>query len=300
MPRAKKTAVLVVVALILAVPALSQVQSQNSSGPPSVDILGVHDDSGRGCIGCHAPHKNVTGAEGEDVEALWGSSGGPDYGQKLSIGDDGQIAEIQPTKFVTGVAEVDGVVLCLSCHDGNLSPISMVVGESYSRKMGLTGGLKHRRVHVAESRGVFSIDHPLGVGATIEVGEGLKFANGIFSVTPGTPYADFVANYGWPTLAPMRRANPYGIDTEGRPYLVCTTCHNQHAMSVYHSRAGSRIAGDDGDQSYATASFVNGPYNTNVTNTNSRNASSGAQFCRQCHFDLTNEGNNTPNIRTEF
>jgi len=295
MPRATKNFALGVVVLILAVSVLARAQSEDSSAPPSVDILGVHEDSGRGCIGCHAPHTNFVRAEG--LEALWGW-GSPDYGRKLVIAEDGQVAEVQPSKFATQASEVDGVVLCLSCHDGNLTPISMVVGESYLRK--LAGSAERRGIHVAGPTNVFNIDHPLGVGATIEVGEGLKFSNGVFSVTPGTPYAEFVANYGWPTLAPMRRANPYGIDAEGKPYLVCTTCHNQHAMSVYQSRAASRIAKDDGDQSYRTAFFLNGPYNTNVTNVNSRDAASNVQFCRQCHFHLTNEANNAPNIRTEF
>ena len=297
MPRATRKFVLGVAVSILGVSVLAAAQSEDSSGPPSVDVLGVHEDSGRGCIGCHAPHKDFARAEG--VEALWGW-GSPDYGQKLIITDEGHFAEVQPSKFVTEVSEVDGVVLCLSCHDGNLTPSSMLVGGSYSQEMGLTGAAEGRRTHVPESRGVFGIDHPLGVRATIEVGEGLKFSNGVFSVTPGTPYAEFVANYGWPTLAPMRRANPYGIDAEGKPYLVCTTCHNQHAMSVYQSRAASRIAEDDGDQSYTSAFFVNGPYNTNVTNVNSRSVASNVQFCRQCHFHLTNEKNNAPNIRTEF
>ena len=296
MPRVR---IRIAIFLIL-VSALTRAQDQGPSGPSAVDILGPHDSYGRGCGVCHTPHANILAVQGN--EALWGSIGNPSYGQKLIIADIGEVAEVQPGKFATQTSEVNGVILCLSCHDGNLSPISMVVGEPYPQKMGLVPGAKHSRVHVVsdEAGNIFTTDHPLGAEATIEVGEGLKFSNGVFSVTPGTPYAEFVANYGWPTLAPMRRANPYGVDAAGRPYLVCTTCHNQHAMNVYHSRAGSRIAGDNGDQSYTSTAFVNGPYNMNARSVESRNATSGVQFCRQCHFHLTNEGNNTTNIGTQF
>ncbi len=85
--------------------------------------------------------------------------------------------------------------------------------------------------------GNYTNDHPVGQNATISSGSGLVFANNTFTVTPGTPYAQFVANYGWPALAPGKWSNPWGINGAGKPYVVCTTCHNQHVMTVYTSTA---------------------------------------------------------------
>jgi hypothetical protein len=109
-----------------------------------------------------------------------------------------------------------------------------------------------------------------------------------------------VANYGWPALAPGKWSNPTGVNAAGKPYVLCTTCHNQHVMTVYTSSAASPIANDGGGKFYATYFFVNGPYNPNVNNIANTNAPSTAQFCRQCHFGEANEANNTNNITTVF
>ena len=57
---------------------------------------------------------------------------------------------------------------------------------------------------------------------------------------------------------------PYGVTAAGKPYVLCTTCHNQHVMTVYTSSAASPIANDGGGKYYATFFFVNGPYNPNI------------------------------------
>ncbi len=119
-------------------------------------------------------------------------------------------------------------------------------------------------------------------------------------MTTGTPYAQFVANYGWPALAPGKWSQPFGVTAAGKPYVLCTTCHNQHVMTVYTSSAASPIAGDGGGKYYATYFFVNGPYNPNINNVANTNAPSTTQFCRQCHFGEANEANNTNNITTVF
>ena len=56
----------------------------------------------------------------------------------------------------------------------------------------------------------------------------------------------------------------YGVNSAGKPYVVCTTCHNQHVMTVYTSSVASPIPGDGGGKFYATYFFVNGPYNPNL------------------------------------
>lgn len=222
----------------------------------------------------------------------------------MTFGEAGQLIEAAPATLTTSESEVSGILLCLSCHDGNITPQNMMAGQSYEQRVGLRPVIRGLAPvptlvgnELVES---VAVDHPLGVDAKIEVGNGLEFVNGAFSVKPGTPYARFVENYGWPTLAPMRRSNPYGIDAEGNPYLVCTTCHNQHAMSVYVAGPESPIQGNREKQDYTTYFFVNGPYDPNIYRTDHRISTSNMQFCRQCHFSIANEGNNTTNVPTLF
>jgi len=141
---------------------------------------------------------------------------------------------------------------------------------------------------------------PGGRECHIRGGSGLVFAAGVFSVTPSTPYAQFVANYGWPALAPGKVVKSLRVNGAGKPYVLCTTCHNQHVMTVYTSSAASPIANDGGGKYYATYFFINGPYNPNINNVSNTNAPSTTQFCRQCHFGESNEANNTNNITTVF
>jgi len=69
---------------------------------------------------------------------------------------------------------------------------------------------------------------------------------------------------------------------------------------LYASRPGDPIAGDTSGRYYTTFFFVNGPYNPDITRAAERNPSSGMQFCRQCHFNISNEGNNSDFIPTLF
>jgi hypothetical protein len=88
--------------------------------------------------------------------------------------------------------------------------------------------------------------------ATISTNQpGLVWANGKFTVTPGSPYAQFVANHGWPALAPGKRSNP----TASMPRVTLCGLHHlphQHVMTVYTSSASSPIQGDGGGKFYAT------------------------------------------------
>ena len=55
---------------------------------------------------------------------------------------------------------------------------------------------------------------------------------------------------------------PTPVNAANVPYVVCTTCHNQHVMNVYAASANSPIAGT-ATGTYATYFFINGPYNVN-------------------------------------
>jgi hypothetical protein len=299
---------MLVVLFVLAIAGF--VMGQTYSSP--VDVLGAHNNNGRGCAGCHQPHSGAfgsgqKGAADSGSYALWGQDASPLYGATVAFGDNGAYTEVLPTGIATGSQEVGGILLCLSCHDGNLTPKNMMANQSYEQKIGLLTNTAYGSNPIptllgndGTTAGNYTNDHPVGQLANISTGSGLVFSGTKMSVTPGTPYAQFVANYGYPALAPGKWSQPFGVTAGGKPYVLCTTCHNQHVMTVYTSSVASPIANDGGGKYYATFFFVNGPYNPNVNNVTNANAPSTTQFCRQCHFGESNEGNNTNNITTVF
>src|SRR6202142_1169063 len=63
---------------------------------PTVDVLGAHQNYGRGCAGCHAPHSGAYGAGGNaiagkavdpytGVNALFAQDMGPLWGQTFDF-----------------------------------------------------------------------------------------------------------------------------------------------------------------------------------------------------------------------
>ena len=309
--RLLRTAPVVLFLVVASIP-YSFAQCNNCASPDAANILGVHNDGGRGCAGCHAPHSGgFLGSETGDSEtrevapgvALWGSAN-PSYGEMVRLSDTENYVEVPPARVASPSEDVIGILLCLSCHDGNLTPQTMTSGQSYARRMGFLGKPGRQPIPsllADDMPASNNVEHPLGPDATITLSDGLVFANGAFGVIPGSPYARFMANYGLPVLAPGKRFPPYGgVNGAGQPYLLCTTCHNQHLMTTYPSTTTSPIAGDGGGRSYGTNFFANGPYNSEFDKVPGNRAPSTAQFCRQCHMDLANEGNNTLNIPTAF
>jgi hypothetical protein len=281
----------------------------------ATDVLGAHNNQGRGCAGCHSPHSGAYGSghtvkSGTDTGsyALWGQDASPMYGASLAFGDAGRYVEVLPSSLNSSIPDTGGIMLCLSCHDGNLTPTNMMTRQSYEQRIGLITNTAYGSNPIptllgndGTTPGNYTNDHPVGMNANISTtSNGLVFSGNVFSVTAGSPYAQFVANYGWPALAPGVYSNPYAVNASGKPYVLCTTCHNQHVMTVYTSTKASPIAGDGGGKYYATYFFVNGPYNVNLQTYNNTQAPSTTQFCRQCHFGEANESNNTNNITTQF
>ena len=299
---------MLVVMFILAVAGLMMAQNWSST----VDVLGAHNNNGRGCAGCHQPHSGSFGAGQKGAAdagsyALWGQDASPLYGKTIAFGDDGSFTELMPSTITGGSQEVGGILLCLSCHDGNVTAKNMMANQSYEQKIGLLTNTAYGSLPIptllgsdGTTAGNYNNDHPVGQLATIRTGNGLVFDGTKMSVTPGTPYAQFVKNYGYPALAPGKWSQPFAVTAGGKAYVLCTTCHNQHVMTVYTSSTASPIAADGGGKYYATFFFVNGPYNPNIDNVANTNAPSTTQFCRQCHFGEANEANNTNNIPTVF
>src|SRR5271165_2294872 len=249
LPFMKKAFVLVL--FVLAVSGWMTAQTWSST----VDVLGAHQNQGRGCAGCHAPHSGSFGsghggASDAGNYALWGQDASPLYGKTLAFGDNGRYVEVLPGSLTAGGSEVSGIMLCLSCHDGNLTSQNMMQNWSYEQQIGLLTNTTYGSQKIptllgndGTTAGNYNNDHPVGTNATISSGSGLVFANNVFTVTAGTPYAQFVSNYGWPALAPGKWSSPWGVNGAGKPYVLCTTCHNQHVMTVYTSSASSQIVG---------------------------------------------------------
>jgi len=301
----RRTAIVLLLVILLAVVAFAQTPPL-----PSVDLLGAHDMGGRGCPICHvsargASRNETTGAPRVETAAQpWGASTTPVFGETVTLGDGSRSIEVSPAVISTPDREVNGILACVSCHDGNVVPPSMMAGQTFEQAIGLlpkTGGRQLVPTMIVRNDivgGDDANDHPVGTSAVIASGQGLVWANNAFAVVPGSPYARFVSNYGWPSLVPGRWSNPWGVSSSGEPFLLCTTCHNQHVMAVYMSSSSSPIANDSGGNSYATFFFVNGPYNSDLILARNPKTSSSTQFCRQCHFELSNEANNTNSVPT--
>ncbi len=130
---------------------------------PNYDVMGAHENGGRGCAGCHAPHNqargnggtaNGYGAFADAQGGLWGqdtsavitsyaggitfNGGNSAHSGQLTWGDTGAgftAANAWKDETYTGVAT------CLSCHDGNVSVGAMMSGVAYEQYFGLLNGV---------------------------------------------------------------------------------------------------------------------------------------------------------------
>jgi hypothetical protein len=307
---------------------------------PTTDVLGAHNNGGRGCAGCHAPHSGGRGNGGTVSPAGVASLGGNEgdyhlWGQDVSMitqqtlqvgGGYGNGGAGYTVNFVAGqwtassLPAISGIASCLSCHDGNVSKGAMMLGQSYEQLAGLlplgngqyatTGSLYGTNPiptllgNDGGTPGDYLNDHPVGPSANVNglsypaalSTYGLNYTVSGTSITWTTSgdYATFMTHYGAPAV------NGMVVDTVNQvPYVVCTTCHNQHQMNVYS--AGKGLAAVQGNTSgtYATYFFVNAPYNAGSKWTPTA-APSTTQFCRQCHFGEANEAFGVTGVTTAF
>ena len=152
---------------------------QNWSSP--IDVLGAHNNNGRGCAGCHQPHSGAYGSghgtatTGSDTGsyALWGQDASPLYGKTIAFGDNGSYTEVLPSSIASGSQEVGGILLCLSCHDGNVTPTNMMANQSYEQRIGLLSGTYGSNPiptllgKDGTTPGNYTNDHPVGQNANI-------------------------------------------------------------------------------------------------------------------------------------
>ena len=261
---------------------------------PTNDVLGAHLNYGRGCAACHAPHSGVYGngqAKTSDATAgtiaLWGEDLGSLYGKVIITGksEHGSYSETLPTSLAAGTPDVSGVLMCLSCHDGNYAEGAMMKNRVYET-LPSTYGTANQIPTLLGNDGTgtanYLNDHPVGLNAVMGCGGQYDWdctisAAGKVQMT-GTHSAQFVTNYGF-------FVSPGTYNSQ--PVVLCTTCHNQHVMNVYNIKAGATNTGLPAG-TYATMFFLRGPYNPADGNTATNQT---AQFCRQCHGGEANEMN---------
>jgi hypothetical protein len=261
---------------------------------PTTDVLGAHLNYGRGCAACHAPHSGVYGngnAKTADSTsgniALWGEDVSSLYGKVITSGqsEHGTFVETLPGAITAGTPDVAGVLMCLSCHDGNYATGAMMknkVFETLPASYGTSNDIPTLLGNDKGGTGNYLNDHPVGLTADIGCQGTYDWdctidATGKVLMT-GTASKLFVQNYGF-FVRPATFAS--------KPVVMCTTCHNQHVMNVVSVKAGATNTGLAAG-SYATMFFLRGPYNP-ASGTSSSNQT--AQFCRQCHGAEANEMN---------
>ena len=227
--------------LVLLAAAFAAAQSYTSgSGITGIDVLGAHNNGGRGCAGCHAPHSGAAGGGGNVVSngmvfndpesgsnALFGQDMTPLFGVSLTFG--GGYVESLPSQaaaYSTNTDELRGIMMCLACHDGQIAKGQMMTGKSWEQSTGLLPagvyGTRPIPTLLGNDSGNgntsgYGNDHPVGTQATLGKLR-LVSANGgkpsdpltvtitngaISSIVPttGSSYATFASNYGYPAIA---------------------------------------------------------------------------------------------------
>jgi hypothetical protein len=311
------------------------------TGLTGKDVLGAHNNGGRGCAGCHAPHSGALGGGGNvaansaafndpltGTSALFGQDVTPLYGVSLTFGNG--YVEALPSEanaYVTQTDELRQIMMCLACHDGQIAKGQMMQGKSWEQfysllPAGVYGTRPIPTLLGNDGTGAaneYGNDHPVGTAATLGalrlvtsnatttpltvVFNGTSVKS--ITATPGTTYANFAANYGYPAIAGSAWgygvSNPNGGTDATKLFITCTTCHNQHVMYTYQAPAGKQansaiIAGGV----YPTYFFINAPYNPGAGNADPTKAASTTQFCRQCHIGEANESFGVNNVVTQF
>ncbi len=327
----KKLMLIVLCIAVFAAVAVAQNPTYTQgTGIQGIDKLGAHQNGGRGCAGCHAPHSGARGnggalqwngttfvsvavtdsESGNDV--LWGQDLGPLYNQSITTAGGADITF--GTDFSNTPARIaTGVMMCLSCHDGNLAKGAMMTNQSFEQTAGLLpagvyGGQPIPTLlgNDGSSAGNYENDHPIGPKANLGslgswVTNYFTLTNGkISAVTGDGKYATFIANYGAFQTSGAPSYAGLAVDTGAtdvtQAYVVCTTCHTPHSMYAFSGTA----AGVKGV--YPTYFFLLAPYNPKADVAGGTKASSATQFCRQCHFSGAGGANEASgiNIPTAF
>jgi hypothetical protein len=198
----KQITIFALALLLCASMAIAQTYTQGT-GMSGIDKLGAHQNGGRGCVGCHAPHSGVRGNGGAltvtsvlsssanthnatgsqyswsnqstvsgDVgdEQLWGQDIGPVVALTLTTGGGIQ-ADLSTA--TTRERVKTGIVYCLSCHDGNVAKGAMMTNQSFEQAAGLlpsSYGSQPIPTLLGSDGGTagnYANDHPIGPNAKV-------------------------------------------------------------------------------------------------------------------------------------
>jgi len=269
----KKLFFMMFVVVLVAGVAAAQTYTQGS-GLTGIDVLGAHNNGGRGCAGCHAPHSGAAGGGGNATtattvdtqsgsNALFGQELGPLFGLSLTFADDGGSAYVEtlPTQaaaYLTNTSELRGIMMCLACHDGVVAKGQMMTGKSWEQANNLlpTGiyGPHNIPTLLGNDSGngnssAYSNDHPVGTGATLgalrlvttgnPATDPLKvtMTNGaITGIAPqSASYTAFAANYGFPAIAGSAWEWGFAMPNGGTdPSAAFMTCTTCHNQHVMY------------------------------------------------------------------
>jgi len=266
----------------------------------TTDTLGAHLLYGRGCVGCHAPH---SGAHGNNVNStdpttgnfiLWGQDLTPYYGQTLAFGSTGSGTSRYSVTLPAAASGENGltstrdsatiVILCLSCHDGNLARVGMMKGYTVETLPIVGGNAPTLLGNDGTTAGNYLNDHPVGPSAVVSCGGQYNWdctGGNTVAISMNGPNSSVFANTNYGFAVSFATA-PGGVVTA----VTCTSCHNQHFENIYSGTMGG-VKGY-----YSTMFFLNGYYNP------STGGNSAAQFCRQCHGGNSNEMAGQLNVPT--
>jgi hypothetical protein len=266
-------------------------------GNPSKDVLGAHLNYGRGCAACHAPHSGAAGngaAKGPQAGIstyLWGQDTSGLVGKTITFA--GNVVEVLPASMSAGTPDVAGILLCLSCHDGNYATsatMKNVLYETLPSTYGTYNSIPTLLGNVG-GQGVssYTSDHPVGLNAVVTCGGPNNWdcseVNGAISMN-GPLSSQFVKDYGF--FVQLAAYNNTAV-------VTCTSCHNQHLMNVVPV-TGQNSGLPTG--TYLTMFFIRAPYNGDSSTNPASNQN--AQFCRQCHGYQSNELSGATSIPTIF
>jgi len=262
------------------------------------DVLGAHNGYGRGCVMCHAPHsgslgngKATTADPQNGMYALWGQDLTPLFGKTFDFSGDGAArypVTLPASGTITSAHDANTVILfCLSCHDGVLTTVGMMQGHTVETLPIVGGTAPTLLAKAAPTAGAaYNNDHPVGGSAVVGCGAPYNWdcTGGGATATPismtGPNGTAFLKNY--PASIWVGGGNPLSTFVTTVNAVTCTTCHDQHSMTVYANANGN----------FQTMFFIRGQY------TPTAGGNAVAQFCRNCHGGESNESHGLMNVPT--
>jgi len=316
----KKVSFLVLIMLAATSVAMAQLPAYNAGA----DVLGAHNVYGRGCVACHAPHGGAAGNNGTYTDtgngtvALWGENLAPFYGKSINFASASYPVTLPGSMASVSISDTNSVVLlCLSCHDGSIAQVSMMVGHTVE-SLPIVGGTAPTLfgTTTGNTAGNYLNEHPVGPSAMVSCGGTYNWdcSGGGNSLQPinmgGTASAQYLTdnpasfwnNSTWTacgtgvepacttgvTWGYNTSHNPLSTPTGGSTVsaVTCTTCHNQHSMTVW------TVTKSGVTNHYSTMFFLRGYYNP------SSGGNNVAQFCRNCHGGESNEMSGITNVTT--